>query len=258
MHFSINETEYTFEQFYFIPIRITHTSITNFKNTYNKNLVGQGGIYKNTKILPRIITITGAFTGIDSFGEQQDGLVRLLNKLSLPELKLHHDNLTIEAFYIGGLEGNTDSLSAGEPATIRFLCPYPLWKSDTEINISLSKNINQIIDISGTVPINQFEIYFTGTGTNSFFTSFENKTTGDKILCETFDALYTEEVFIKLEPGILEIVTSANRELTEYLNPQSTIANFQLLPGENVIRATCGDGVEDLKITYTPIYWGIE
>jgi len=249
-----NGIYHSFEDYSFTPARISGTGITPVYNEMVDLSPDDGGEYRKTRALERIITITGTFAAGD-FVQEQDDIRTLTNLVFQREITLSSGDRerVILVRYAGGLEGDTASMDSGEQAVLRFLAVQPFWLSTVpdaaEITHQLEVGTMEIINQGDA---NAFPaITLKGGGG---ITSIENETTGAIL---EFDGLVlkTDEIItISLSPQSPTIESDLRPDVVSYLSPSSTFHSFTLTPGDNTIVFT--GALQERKMSWYRRYWG--
>lgn len=249
-----NGVYYSFEVFSFIPTRISGTGIAPVYNEMVDLSPDDGGEYRKTRALERIITITGTFAAGD-FVQEQDDIRTLTSLLFQREITLSSGDRerTILVRYAGGLEGDTASMDSGEQVVLRFLAVQPFWLSAVpdaaEITHQLEVGTMEIINQGDTDAFPTITLRGGGS-----IASIENETTGAILEFDGLTLKAGETIIISLSPQSPTIKSDSRPDVVSYLSPLSTFHSFVLSPGDNTIVFT--GALQERKMSWYRRYWG--
>jgi phage-related protein len=247
--FIINGQSYSFSTFSFVPLSVEGTGVAPVTNIYRELLLG-GAEYKGTMVNDRVLTVAGRFTcGVD-FETEQRAMADLTTLLANQKVTLVSDGKRIDAYYAGGLEGNTSSQDNGEAATLRFVALQPYWSATATQSATLGSEVSLTNGGDG-------EAYPTIVlGGPGLVTSITNATIGNTLGFSGLTLVAGETLTIALTPTTKSIISSVKGNCFGYLLPNSLLSSFRLIPDVNTIQTAMAGTITTKTISWVERYWG--
>lgn len=230
--------------------------------------LSDGATYQRTIVPPRVFSLTGWLIGtsLTDYHTKRQSLIGLLNRdrTATPEpvkIRYVHNSVTleIEAYYEGGLFGDSELKHWAERLALRFVAVDPFWRTISQTTTALNFGTS-IGAAANTTVTNDGDarcfpvVEVTGPGE---ILQIKNSTI-DKTLALGVTLAAGEVVTFDLAAGVKTVTSSINGNMAQYLPIPGDIGTWCLMPGANTISTAISNAGAAAEVQFYDTYWGID